>query len=206
MGGASSLVASGVSGGLNCAAEGQREPTATDDTGRPRVSGGVRATATETFDNWDDMKNAHRGTVTRFLDDNKPLGSPVPRTWFEKGGTLRIDTLDDGSHVWTYTDATGASAHYEVDAGSRMGRIVFSDADLHHDSNIAHFSIGEFSGDRSIDNARAIDYLAGMGYKKGVPDGYVLHHDIDNGVMQVVSEHAHQTFSHYGGHYYNKPK
>jgi type II secretory pathway pseudopilin PulG len=60
-------------------AEGQREPTATDGTGQPRVSGRREVAASETFDNWDDMKDAHRGTVTRFMKDNKPLGSPVCR-------------------------------------------------------------------------------------------------------------------------------
>lgn len=33
----------------------------------------------ESFDNWDDMKNAHKGTVTKFVEENKPLGATHPR-------------------------------------------------------------------------------------------------------------------------------
>jgi hypothetical protein len=137
------------------------------------------------------------------MKDNKPLGSPVPRKWFDDGGTLRIDTLDDGSHIWTYTTESGASAHFDVPAGSRTGRIVFSDADLHPDPDLAHFSIGEFSGDRKVDNARAMEYLVSKGYD-GMPDNYIPHHDMKNGDMQFVLKSLHEKFSHYGGHHYNK--
>jgi hypothetical protein len=86
-----------------------------------------------------------------------------------------------------------------------MGRIVFSDADLHPNSRLANFSIGEFSGNRDSDDQRVMEYLNSIGYNK-MPEGYALHHDINNGDMQFVRQDTHKSFSHYGGHYYNKPK
>ena len=32
------------------------------------------------------------------------------------------------------------------------------------------------------------------------PDGYALHHDVENGVMQLVRDDYHKEFTHAGGH------
>ena len=50
----------------------------------------------ESFSSWNDMKNAYKGTVTRFVRTNKPIGAPVPRNWFAKGGSIRIEKLWNG--------------------------------------------------------------------------------------------------------------
>ena len=63
----------------------------------------------QTFTSWDEMKKAYRGNITNFAvtsqrqGGHKPLGSPNVRTWLDNGGTLRIDKLHDGTHVWYYT-------------------------------------------------------------------------------------------------------
>ncbi|MCR4832575.1 MAG: hypothetical protein K5900_03280, partial [Butyrivibrio sp.] len=38
----------------------------------------------EKFNSWDEMKTAHKGTVTKYLKENKPKGSPTPKKWFDK--------------------------------------------------------------------------------------------------------------------------
>ena len=33
-----------------------------------------------------------------------------------------------------------------------------------------------------------------------IPDGYVVHHDTINGILQLVDENIHQEFTHIGGY------
>lgn len=67
------------------------------------------------------------------------------------------------------------------------------------------FKIPEgFTGNRDLDKANAIAYLNKKYGISEIPYGYVLHHDIDNGVFQLVKESVHADFPHYGGYYYNK--
>lgn len=66
----------------------------------------------KTFTNWDEMKNANKGTVTKLVNDYKPNGTTHPRKWLATEGTsLTIDTVKRpfGStyQVWNYTDSTG---------------------------------------------------------------------------------------------------
>lgn len=66
----------------------------------------------ESFDTWDDMKDAHERTVTSFIKENKPRGATHPRKWLSKEGTsLEIKTIQKGKNktyqIWTYSDSTG---------------------------------------------------------------------------------------------------
>ncbi|WP_074960248.1 HNH endonuclease [Ruminococcus albus] len=40
-----------------------------------------------------------------------------------------------------------------------------------------------------------------MGYDE-VSAGYVVHHSIENGIIQLVDQAIHSEFSHYGGVYF----
>ena len=153
--------------------------------------------STNKFSNWDDMKDAYKGKVTKFLKENKPKGSPIPKNWFEKGGTLEIETLDDGSQIWKYTSAKGDTVPYINQQVKFPKQYMFPDED------IAEFSIGKFTGDRELDKKAALEFLRSEGYDE-IPDGYVLHHDYENGKMQLIEEEIHRIFTHYGGNYYNK--
>ena len=148
------------------------------------------------FSNWDHMKDAYKGKVTKFLKENKPKGSPIPKNWFEKGVTLEIETLDDGSQIWKYTSAKGDTVPYISQQVKFPKQYMFPDED------IAEFSIGKFTGDRELDKKAALEFLRSEGYDE-IPDGYVLHHDYENGKMQLIEE-IHRIFTHYGGNYYNK--
>jgi len=33
-----------------------------------------------------------------------------------------------------------------------------------------------------------------------IPDGYVVHHHTENGILQLVEEEIHTMFTHIGGH------
>lgn len=89
------------------------------------------------------MKEAYKGTITKFLKENKPKYSPDIKKWFDNGGSIKIETIDD-KQIWTYISATGDSVPYI--------------------------------------------------------DGYVVHHDIENGILQLVVESIHAEFTHIGGY------
>lgn len=177
--------------GLEGAANGAE--SAAEDAGKVVESG----SSSNKFSNWDDMKDAYKGKVTKFLKGNKPKGSPIPKNWFEKGGTLEIETLDDGSQIWKYTSAKGDTVPYINQQVKFPKQYMFPDED------IAEFSIGKFTGDRELDKKAALEFLRSEGYDE-IPDGYVLHHDYENGKMQLIEEEIHRIFTHYGGNYYNK--
>lgn len=177
--------------GLEEAANGAE--SAAEDAGKVVESG----SSSNKFSNWDDMKDAYKGKVTKFLKGNKPKGSPIPKNWFEKGGILEIETLDDGSQIWKYTSAKGDTVPYINQQVKFPKQYMFPDED------IAEFSIGKFTGDRELDKKAALEFLRSEGYDE-IPDGYVLHHDYENGKMQLIEEEIHRIFTHYGGNYYNK--
>ena len=177
--------------GLEGAANGAE--SAAEDAGKVVESG----SSSNKFSNWDDMKDAYKGKVTKFLKGNKPKGSPITKNWFEKGGTLEIETLDDGSQIWKYTSAKGDTVPYINQQVKFPKQYMFPDED------IAEFSIGKFTGDRELDKKAALEFLRSEGYDE-IPDGYVLHHDYENGKMQLIEEEIHRIFTHYGGNYYNK--
>ena len=157
---------------------------------------------TETYSTWVDMKAGHKGTVTTYVKENKPLGSPVPKDWLDNGGSIKIETLDNGAQIWTYTSQSGVSVSYIGGQSSHSGYVTFPQQYLHPNPNIATFNIGKFTT-READKAAALEYLKKMGYD-GIPSGYVLHHDVVNGTVQLVKESVHSLFSHYGGVFFNK--
>ena len=34
----------------------------------------------------------------------------------------------------------------------------------------------------------------------GIPEGYIPHHDVNNGIIQLIREDIHSQFTHIGGH------
>ena len=65
------------------------------------------------FNSWEKFKLDNPGKVTKFISDNKPKNAPIPKNWFEKGGSLKIEKFKDGSQIWKYTDASGKIKVYK---------------------------------------------------------------------------------------------
>ena len=147
------------------------------------------------FSDWQSMKEHYDGTVTKYLKENKPKGSPTPKKWFDKGGTIEI-IEKNGTTTWKYTNAEGESVNY-ID-----GKIQFSQEQLFEDTNISNIDITEFNG-RSADRSAVLEYIKKYGYDD-IPEGYIVHHDYQNGKIQLVKEEVHVQFTHYGGVYANK--
>ncbi|NBK79714.1 hypothetical protein D5272_14250 [bacterium D16-76] len=167
-----------------------------DDSGQGgRFSAAEKATSELTakpteFTSLDSMKE-DLGQTYGEIKENKPPNSPNIAKWFDNGGRIKIEEID-GKNVWTYTDAEGHSAQY-ID-----GKIVFPPEAKHRE--IHDINIGEFSGDRNKDKQLYLEKLEEEYGLTDIPDGYALHHDTENGVMQLVKEDYHKKFTHAGGH------
>lgn len=118
---------------------------------------------------------------------------------------MTIELLDDGTQIWKYTKDGMTVSYVPKLVNNEMQNVIeFPNEYLHFDKDIAQFSIeGGFTGNRNLDRQLAIEYLKTEGYDT-IPTGYILHHDIEDGVFQLVRKDVHETFSHYGGFYYNK--
>ena len=149
------------------------------------------ASDTLKFNNWDDMKDAHKGTITQFVKENKPKYSPDIKRWFDNGGSIEIQNVD-GKQIWTYTSSAGHSVPY-ID-----GYIKFPDKYLN--PTIKSVDIGEFTGDRGKDIDKMLSILEEDYGITEIPEGYIVHHDIENGILQLVDENIHKEFTHIGGH------
>lgn len=137
------------------------------------------------------MKDAYKGTITQFVKENKPKYSPDIKKWFDNGGSIKIQDID-GKQIWTYTSSAGDSVPY-ID-----GYIKFPDEYLN--PTIKSVDIGEFTGDRGKDIDKMLAILEEDYGITEIPEGYIVHHDIENGILQLVDENIHTEFTHIGGH------
>lgn len=144
----------------------------------------------KTFSNLEDMK-AELGESYKEIKESKPMNSPNIAKWFEKGGKIEISE-QDGKRVWTYINPERIAVKY-VD-----GYPVFPPETKHPD--IGDLSIGEFTGDRNEDKKLYLEVLEEEYGLTEIPEGYALHHDSENGTMQLVKEEYHKEFTHAGGH------
>lgn len=143
-----------------------------------------------TFSNLDDMKLRLGGSYKE-IKESKPMNSPNITKWFEKGGKIRV-TEQDGNRIWTYINSDGVAVKYVE------GYPVFPSETKHPD--IGDLSIGEFTGDRIEDKKLYLEVLEEEYGLTEIPEGYALHHDSENGTMQLVNETYHKEFTHAGGH------
>jgi len=121
----------------------------------------------------------------------KPDNSPNIAKWFDAGGT--IDIIErDGKTVWNYISPEGITVSY-ID-----GYPVFPPETKH--PYIGDIDIGRFTGNRETDKKIYCELLRSEYGLTDIPEGYVLHHDSKNGIMQLVKTEYHKEFTHAGGH------
>ncbi len=142
------------------------------------------------FSNLDDMK-AKLDESYKEIKESKPTNSPNVVKWFEKGGKIEI-VEQNGKRVWVYINREGVEVKY-VD-----GYPKFPPETKHPD--IGDLNIGEFTGDRNEDKKLYLEALEEEYGLTEIPEGYVLHHDSENGNMQLIKEEYHKEFTHAGGH------
>lgn len=143
-----------------------------------------------TFSSLEDMKDQLNESYKE-IKESKPMNSPNVVKWFEKGGQIDISE-QNGTREWTYINPEGIRVTYED------GYPVFPPETKHPD--IRDLSIGEFTGDRGEDKKLYLDVLEEEYGLTETPEGYALHHDAENGNMQLIKEEYHKEFTHAGGH------
>lgn len=129
--------------------------------------------------------------IYKNLQEAKPPHSPDIAKWLYNGGSIIHEPVA-GKEVWTFIDKDERTCRY-ID-----GNIVFP-SDAKHNI-IQDISIGRFTGDRNEDKRLYLESLYKQYGIRGIPDGYVLHHDSKNGNMQLIKGEYHKTFTHTGGH------
>lgn len=125
------------------------------------------------------------------IKESKPPRSPELENWFKNGGKVQIEQID-GKDVWTYEDADRNYASY-ID-----GKVVFPPIAKH--LFIDDINIGKFTGDRNLDKQIYLKKLEEQYGLTEIPEGYALHHDTENGTMQLVEQDYHKKFTHVGGY------
>lgn len=121
----------------------------------------------------------------------KPEKSPDPAKWIEKGGDIKIE--EKGRKVeWTYINSEGIEVKY-VD-----GYPSFPEETKH--PFIGDINIGSFTGDREKDKKLYKEKLSEEYGLAEIPTGYVVHHDTQNGNLQLIKHEYHEEFTHQGGH------
>jgi len=142
------------------------------------------------YSSLDEMKES-MGKTKQEINLEKPPRSNNLGKWFDNGGKIGIETVD-GDKVWTFIDKGGREVKY-ID-----GYPDFPDEAKH--PYIKDISIEEFTGDRDTDKDLYLKILKEEYGLTEIPEGYSLHHDSENGVLQLVKTEWHEEFRHQGGH------
>ena len=143
------------------------------------------------FKSWEEMREIYKDSINQFVKDNKPRYSPDIKKWFANGGTIAIQETK-GQQTWTYTSAAGDSVPY-ID-----GYVRFPEKYLNQ--TVPSVNIGHFSANRRKDIDIAIAILTEEYGLAEIPTGYVIHHDVEDGSLQLVDERIHRQFTHIGGY------
>ncbi len=142
------------------------------------------------FSNLSEMKSALNLTYDE-IKKIKPQNSPNISKWLENNGKISI-TENDKNTAWTYIDSERKSVSY-ID-----GYPLFPKEAKH--PFIGDISIEKFTGDRIEDKKLYLEKLQDEYGLTEIPKGYALHHDSENGNMQLIREDYHKEFTHAGGH------
>ncbi|MGR6545222.1 HNH endonuclease [Paenibacillus tundrae] len=131
---------------------------------------------------------------TKEIMETKPMNSPVPKKWYNKGGTISID--ENGT--WTYTNKKGQSVSYPDG---------YPDFSEYYHPTVEPVEIKFASPTNRPADYKAANLEAGLS-KDSVPPvtqsnkspaGYTWHHHQDGKTMILVDEKVHAEFRHIGG-------
>lgn len=145
---------------------------------------------TRSYSNLEEMKQGEQKDYGE-LKAEKPPHSPNLAKWFEQGGTVILEEKEE-RRIFLYVDAEGRKVPY-ID-----GYPQFPPEAKH--PVIPDISIGKFTGDRNEDKNLYLQNLEEEYGLTAIPDGYALHHDSENGNMQLIRMDYHTEFTHSGGH------
>ena len=124
----------------------------------------------------------------------KPMNSPIPEKWYQKGGDISIDK----KRTWTYTNKAGDSVSYPNG---------YPDFSVYVHPIIKPVIIKVASPKNPQADFKAANEAAGLN-KSSIPPvpklnqppkGYTWHHHEDGKTMILVRKDIHRDFRHIGG-------
>lgn len=141
-------------------------------------------------------ENFKKGSsVPKGILKTKPMQSPDPKKWLDKGGEIYIG---DNGNSWKYTNKAGTSVEYKNG---------FPDFSPYYHPTVKPQEIKVHSPANSKADFKAANEKAGLNKNSNPPvtniydppDGYTWHHYEDGKTMILVNRDIHREFSHIGG-------
>ncbi|WP_236841229.1 HNH endonuclease [Brevibacillus formosus] len=122
------------------------------------------------------------------------MNSPVPKKWYDKGGSISID--ENGT--WTYTNKNGQSVSYPNG---------YPDFTKYYHPTVEPVTIKIASPTNRPADYRAANTEAKLNKDSDppvpapdkAPEGYIWHHHEDGTTMVLVEKDIHREFTHSGG-------
>ncbi|MEK3987481.1 HNH endonuclease [Paenibacillus sp. FSL K6-3166] len=135
--------------------------------------------------------------LSDFTDEimnTKPMNSPVPKKWYDKGGTILLDK----SGTWTYTNKEGISVSYPNG---------YPDFSAYYHPTVKPVPIEVTVPKNPQEDFKKANLEAGLNKDSDPPvpasnkppEGYSWHHHEDGKTMILVDEDIHREFRHIGG-------
>ncbi|WP_256716454.1 HNH endonuclease, partial [Paenibacillus odorifer] len=126
--------------------------------------------------------------------NTKPMNSPVPKKWYDKGGTISLDK----SGTWTYTNKEGISVSYPNG---------YPDFSAYYHPTVKPVPIEVTVPKNPQEDFKKANLEAGLNKDSDPPvpasnkppEGYSWHHHEDGKTMILVDEDIHREFRHIGG-------
>ncbi|QLG39187.1 HNH endonuclease [Paenibacillus sp. FSL W7-1088] len=124
----------------------------------------------------------------------KPMNSPVPQKWYNKGGYISIDK----NGTWTYTNKKGQSVSYPDG---------YPDFSEYYHPTVKPVTIEVTVPKNPQEDFKKANIEAKLNKDSDPPvpasnkppEGYTWHHHEDGKTMILVDEDIHREFRHIGG-------
>ncbi|MCI1696860.1 HNH endonuclease [Aneurinibacillus aneurinilyticus] len=131
---------------------------------------------------------------TKEIMKTKPMNSPVPEKWYQKGGSISIDK----NGTWTYTNKAGQSVSYPNG---------YPDFSAYYHPTVKPVTIEVTVPKNPQEDFKKANLEAKLNKNSDPPvpasnkppDGYTWHHHEDGKTMILVDEDIHREFRHIGG-------
>ncbi|MGS7052276.1 HNH endonuclease, partial [Legionella pneumophila] len=131
---------------------------------------------------------------TKEIMETKPMNSPIPQKWYNKGGYISIDK----NGTWTYTNKKGQSVSYPDG---------YPDFSEYYHPTIKPVTIEVTTPKNPQADFKKANLEAGLNKDSDPPvpelnqppTGYTWHHHEDGKTMVLVQKDIHRDFRHIGG-------
>ncbi|OMG02155.1 RHS-family protein [Paenibacillus sp. FSL R7-0333] len=131
---------------------------------------------------------------TKEIIETKPMNSPMPEKWLNKGGKISIDEKG----TWTYTNKEGQSVSYPNG---------YPDFSPYFHPTVKPQTIDVTVPKNPQEDFKKANLEAGLNKDSDPPvpainkppEGYTWHHHEDGKTMILVDEDIHREFRHIGG-------